>query len=126
MNTKIGTIFIIIALLISCCVLPSVTSESISKIEKDDTSSRKLIKIAFLYRCFAQGNASSGRTIEKSDRIGIIEFTSVRFSKLKFLPLRWEFADYYNAKALVFGIDQVIPNGSFEFERDWVRAIVFY
>ena len=126
MKTKRGTVIIIIAILMICCVLPSVTSEEISKNEKDNSSSLKLAKIAFLKRCYAEGNASSGRTFNATTKIGIIKFESVRFSKLKLFPVRWEFADYYDATALVFGIDQEIPEGSFEFKRDWVRALVFY
>lgn len=126
MKTKRETVFIIIAIMIICCVLPCVTSEEISKNEKDNSSSLRLPKIAYLKRCYAEGNASSGRTFNATSKIGIIKFESVRFSKLKLFPIRWEFANFYDATALVFGIDQEIPEGPFEFERDWVRALVFY
>lgn len=125
MKTKIGTVFLIIAILIICCVLPSVTSEEISKNEKDSSSSQKIAKIDYLRNCYARGNASSGRILNGT-KIGIIKFDYVWFDKLHFFPIRWEGADYYDATALVFGIDQEIPEGPFEFERDWVRAIVFY
>jgi len=125
MKTKIGAVFLIITIMIICCVLPSLTSEEISKNEKDNPSNLSLPKIAYLKRCYAEGNASSGRTFNAT-KIGIIKFESVRFSKLKLIPPRWEFSDYHDATAIVFGIDQEIPEGPFEFERDWVRALVFY
>lgn len=125
MKTKIGAVILIISLMIIFCVLPSITSEEISKNEKDNSSSLKLAKLAYLKRCYAEGNASSGRILNGT-KIGIIKFESVRFYKLKLIPPRWELADYNDATALVFGIDQEIPEGPFEFERDWVRAFVFY
>jgi hypothetical protein len=126
MRSKIGTIFIIIALLISCNILASATTNSELNEEKNESTSPILYKFAYIKRAFAVGNASSGRLVGESGRIGIINFEEVTFSKLKLFPVRWEFADYYNAKAIVFGIDQEIPNGSFEFQRDWVRALIFY
>ena len=126
MNGKIGFIFIIIALLISCSVLASATSESKLTEDQDESSNPKLLRVAHVKRAFAEGNASSGKTFGPSGRIGIIKFDSVRFSKLKLFPIRWEMADFYDATAIVFGIDQEIPEGPFEFQRDWVSAIVFY
>ena len=126
MKTMRGTVFLIIAIMIICCILPSMTSEEISKYEKDSSSELGLAKIAYLKNCYAEGFASSGRKIVPGTKIGIIDFDEVRFSKLKLFPIRWEFADYEDVTALVFGIDQEIPQGPFEFERDWVRAFVFY
>lgn len=125
MKTKNGAVFLIITIMVICCVLPSITSDEISKNEKDNPSSISFPKIAYLKRCYAEGNALSARTFNGT-KIGIIKFESVRFSKFKLIPPRWEFSDFQNASALVFGIDQEIPEGPFYFERDWVRALVFY
>jgi hypothetical protein len=126
MKTKIGAVFLIITIMVIGCVLPSISSDEISKNEKDNPSSLNFPKIAYLKRCYAEGTALSGRTFNATPRIGIIKFESVRFSKLKLIPPRWEFSDYEDATAIVFMIDQEIPEGPFEFERDWVRALVFY
>ena len=127
MKPEIGAIIIIIAILISCSVPVGATSDDTIIENNDESKNINLFKIAFLKRCFAKGNATSGRTVDKYGKIGIIEFKNVAFTKLKLFPtIRWEYANYDNAKAIVFGIDQDIPEGPFEFNRDWVRAIVFY
>lgn len=76
-------------------------------------------------RGWAVGNASNGELIGSHGRMAKIDFDFLRITRLKFFPIRWQMADFYNATAIIFGLDQTIPGGSFDFERDWVVAIVF-
>jgi hypothetical protein len=76
-------------------------------------------------RGWAVGNASSGKLIGSHGRIAKINFDFVRITRLRFFPIRWEMSNFWNVTAIFFGLDQTIPEGPFDFERDWVVAIVF-
>lgn len=82
-------------------------------------------KAIYISRAWAQGNASGGRQIGVFGLIGIIDFDYVRFDKIRFNPIRWEMVDFTDVKVIMFWLSQDIPSeGPFDFERDWVSAIV--
>ena len=94
-------------------------------VDSTEISNQPQGKFISVIRGWAVGNASSGKTIGTRGKIAIIKFDHVIFTQLKFLPLRWEMADFYDVTAIVFRLDQTIPEGPFEFKRERVVAIIF-
>jgi hypothetical protein len=87
-----------------------------------NTSRGKFISVL---RGWAVGNASSGKLIDSRGRMAKINFDFLKISRLRFFPIRMEMSSFWNVTAIFFGFDQAIPEGPFNFERDWVVAIVF-
>ena len=76
-----------------------------------------------ILRGWATGNASSGKPIGFRGKIAKIKFDYLKIERFVFF--RWEKADFWNATAIFFNVNQPIPKGSFDFKKHWVVAIVF-
>ena len=118
----------IVGILICILMVTTVVPIGVSALEINDSpESLEPIKQKVIYvtSAWAQGNASSGKQIGIYGLIGIINFDYVRFDRIRFNPIRWEMVDFTNVKVIVFWLSQDIPSeGPFDFERDWVSAIV--
>lgn len=124
MKWRIAPIFIIIILLISSFLVSAVSQSS-----QIDDSSESLKprgpKVESFMGVWASGNASSGKQFGILSRIGIIKFDYVIFDRLRLFPIRWEMVDFLDVTVIIIGLNQEIPEGPFDFEREWVSAIVF-
>ena len=117
----------IVGILICILMVTTIVPIGASAIEIDDSpESLDPIKqkVIYITRAWVVGNASSGKQIGIFSQIGIIKFDYVRFSRIRFNPIRWEMVDFTNVKVIMFWLSQDIPEGPFDFERDWVSAIV--
>ena len=75
----------IVGILICIIMVTTVIPIGVSALElNDSTESLEPIKqdVIYLPRCWAQGNASSGKQIGIFGMIGIIDFDYVRFDKI--------------------------------------------
>ena len=124
MKGRIVSIFIIIAILISG-FLASAIPQNTQIDDTPETSNPVGKRVWFITRAWATGDAIKGRQFGVRGTIGIIKFDYVAFNRLRFFPVRWELVDFQDVTAIMFGLDQDIPSGPFDFERDWVNAIVF-
>ncbi len=136
---KSASIFLLTILLILTSVdviadiestTPEVTipgNEQIINIKNDDSiknSVQSLRKHINFLIGWAEGNASSGKLIGFRDKIVKIKFNYFKIEGIRFFPIRWQMADFWNATAIIFNFNQTIPQGPFEMERDWVVAVV--
>ncbi|MDH7507660.1 MAG: hypothetical protein QHH15_07770 [Candidatus Thermoplasmatota archaeon] len=78
-----------------------------------------------ILRGWASGNATSGKLIGLRGKIAKINFEYLRIAKYALIPPRWEYSDFWDVTAIFLKVDQTIPQGHFEFEPDWVLAIIF-
>ena len=77
-------------------------------------------------RVLVHGNASSGKQLGIFGKIGIIKFNTAQFVIIRFFPIKLVINNVKNATAILFGIDQNVSSGSFDFEEEWIfLAIVF-
>jgi len=89
------------------------------------TSGEPLGKFVSVLRGWAVGNATSGKVIGISGNIAKINFEFLSITKLKFFPPRWETANFWNTSAIIFNLNQTIPQEPFDLEEDWVVAVIF-
>jgi len=120
-------IFLITILLISTSVIVIANKEIINYKNEDlsKTSGEVLGKFVSFLRGFAVGNATSAKLIGSSGNIAKINFVYLSITRLKFFPPRWETANFFNTTAIIFNINQTIPHGPFDFQEEWVVAIIF-
>ena len=89
-----------------------------------ESSGEPLGKFFSVLRGWAIGFATSGKLIGRSGNIAKINFEYLSITKLKFLPPRWETANFFNISAIIFNLNQTIPHGPFDLEEDWVVAVI--
>lgn len=125
MKCRIIIIFIIINILI-CSSLMSVVSQNFQE-EYYNKNSGPLGLIPKIYpRVLVKGNASSGKQFGIFGKIGIIKFNHAQFVIIRFFPIKLVINNVKNATAIMFGIDQNLSSGSFDFKEEWIfLAIVF-
>ena len=73
----------------------------------------------------AEGKAISGKVLGFRGKIVKINFEYLKIEVRRLFPLRWEMSNFYNTTAFMFNVNQTIPQGAFDFESEWVVAIVF-
>jgi len=124
---RVASTILLITLLISTSVsaiaerdLTKYQNNNLSKIS--DQSRGKFVSVI---RGWAVGNATSGKVIGFSGNIAKINFEYLSITKLKFFPPRWETANFWNTSAIIFNLNQTIPQGPFDLEEDWVVAVIF-
>jgi len=118
-------IFLIITILMSSSLL-SQASQNYQKDNAQESLKPKGIIPKIFIRAYVVGDASSGKHIGNFSRIGIIKFDYVKFYIYKFIPFRVIINDEINVTAILFGINQEIPEGPFKFAKDLISiAIVF-
>ena len=109
--------------MLSSCLVSAVSQNS-----QTDDSQKPFKPLGFrdkiFRRCWAAGNATSGKLIGDFSQIGKVEFSYIKFEKLRFFPMRWEIADFINAKVLLIGLDQEIPEGPFDLEREFFLVAI--
>ena len=112
-------------ILTNSCIISVVSQNNpIDKINDSTKPSRLLPR--FFFRVLTHGNASSGRQLGVFGNIGIIKFNTVQFVLIRFFPIRLNITNLKNVTAFIYGINQTIPNGSFDFEEEWILfAFVF-
>ena len=122
---RIVFIFIIINILISISLLSEASQNCQMDILKESPNSLGIIPRIFI-GAKVVGDASSGKLIGNFSRIGIIKFDYVKFYIIRIFLFRENMIDKINATAILFGIDQEIPEGSFKFKAESIFfAIVF-
>lgn len=119
-------IFFMIILLVSTSIFVVAEKEIIKDTDNDITNppAEPLGKIFSIMRGWAIGNATSGKLIGRHHRIAKINFEYLSITKLKFFPPRWETANFFNNTAYLFNLNQTIPQGPFELQKDWVIAFI--
>ncbi len=125
MKGRIVLIFIIVTILTNSCLLSVVSQNNqIDNLQYSSKPSGLIPK--FFFRVLVHGNASSGRQLGVFGNIGIIKFNYVQFVLIRFFPIRLDVTTERNVTAFIYGIGQEIPNGSFNFEEEWILfALVF-
>ena len=89
------------------------------------TSGQPRGKYISILRGWATGNATSGKSIGFRGTIAKINFVYLKMEWYQIFPPRWQMISFNNVTAIFFNVNQTIPIGPFEFENDWVIAIVF-
>ncbi len=118
-------LFIIINILISSSYMSVVSQNFQYEYYKETFSSLGLIPKIYP-RVLVHGNASSGKQLGIFGKIGIIKFNTAQFVIIRFFPIKLVINNVKNATAILFGIDQNVSSGSFDFEEEWIfLAIVF-
>ena len=125
MNGRIALILIIIVILTNSCIF-SVTSQN-NQIDTNQLNSKPTGIFPRLYfRVLVHGNASSGKQFGPFGNFGIVEFNHAQIVIIRFIPIRLVVNNVKNATAIMYGIKQDFPNGSFDFDEEWIfLAIVF-
>ena len=125
MNGRIAFVLIIVAILTNSCIL-SVASQN-NQFDNIEYISKPAGIIPRLYfRVLVHGNASSGRQFGPFGNFGIVEFNHAQIVIIRFIPIRLVVNTVKNATAIMYGIKQDIPNGSFDFDEEWIfLALVF-
>jgi len=114
-----------VTLLANSCLI-SVVSQDNQKDTLQDSSKPSGIIPRFFFRVLVHGNASSGRQLGIFGNIGIIKFNHAQFVLIRFFPIRLNVNTVNNVTAFIYGINQEIPNGSFDFKEEWILfAFVF-
>ena len=123
---RTACIFLMIILLASTSFLAVANQENAKDKSSDmnDIQKEPLGKLFSVMRGWAVGNATSGKLVGLHHRIAKINFEFLAITKLKFFPPRWETANFYNNTAYLFNLNQTIPQGPFELQKDWVIAVV--
>lgn len=121
---RLVSIFTIITILISSFLVSAVAQNN--KIDASSESSSLLgSRVQILKGGWIVGNATSGKQYGILGRIGIIKFDNVSFYRIR-LPIRFEMANFTDVTIFIIGLDQEIPESSFDFKREWFSiAIVF-
>ena len=125
MNGRIVSIFILFALLTNTCFI-SVLSHDTQINTFEDFSNPSGIIPKFFFRVLVHGNASSGRQFGPFGNFGIIKFNHAQFVLIRFFPIKLVVNNLKNVTAFIYGINQEIPSGSFDFDEEWILfAFVF-
>jgi len=122
---RIVLILIITNLLTSSFLVCAVPQDyNINDLQQSAYPSRLLPKV--FNRVLVNGNASSGKQFGIFGKIGIIKFNYAQFVIIRFFPIKLVINKEKDVTAILFGLDQEIPNGSFDFDEEWIAfAIVF-
>ena len=103
----------------------SALSQNIKIDESPESSGILGRKVQLIKGGFVVGNASSGKRYGIFGRMGVIKFDNVSFYRISF-PIRLEMSNFTDVTVFLLGLDQDIPDGSFDLKRDWISiAIVF-
>lgn len=126
MNRRIVSIFILITIIISSCLVSAVP-QNIQTDDSQKASSELGRKVKIFHRVWASGLATSGKKLNPLGLVGVIRFSYLKFDRLNFIPLRGEMVDFIGATAILFGVNQHIPIiGPFIFRKERIPlAIVF-
>ena len=126
MNRRIVSIFLLITILISSCLVSAIP-QNIQTDDSQRASSELGRKIKIFHRVWASGLATSGKKLNPFGLVGVIRFSYLKFDRLNFLPPRWEMVDFMGATVILFGVNQHIPLiGPFVFRKERIPlAIVF-
>ena len=76
-------------------------------------------------RIRVNGNASSGKQLGLFNKTAIIKFNYAQFIIIRFFPIRLSVDTRKNVTAILFGLDQIIPSGSFDIKEEWVSQRVY-
>jgi hypothetical protein len=80
----------------------------------------------FYFRVLVHGNVSSAKQFGPFGNFGIVKFNHAQFVIIRFIPIRLVVNTVKNATAIMYGIGQDLPNGSFDFDEEWILfAFVF-
>jgi hypothetical protein len=112
-------IFIIITILTNCSLI-SIASQN----KRVDTlkyyNTEEDIVPRLFFRVLVHGNASSGRQMGVFGNFGIVKFNHAQFVIIRFFPIRLQVNNVKNVTAILYGIGQDIPTGSFDFDEEWI------
>jgi len=79
-----------------------------------------------LLRSYIIGNATGGK---KVGRVAFVDFSSVEFKTIRYLPPIFGYVNYENVSVIIFGLKSDIPEGSFHLDtkasKDRVSSIIF-
>jgi len=119
LNGRIILTFITIIILTNSCII-SVASQNkqIENIQFFTKSNDILPK--FYFRVLVHGNVSSARQFGPFGNFGIVKFTHAQFVIIRFIPIKLVINTVEDATAILYGIGQEIPNGSFDFDEEWI------
>jgi hypothetical protein len=119
LNGRIILVLVIITILTNSCII-NVSSQNnqIENLKYFPKSSEKNQKLYF--RVLVHGNASSGSQFGPFGNFGIVKFNHAQFVIIRFFPIRLNVNNVKNVTAFLYGIGQDIPNGSFDFEEEWI------
>ena len=125
MNGRIILSFILITIITNNFIV-NVSSQE-NQIKDIQFSSRSFDRIPkFYFRVLVHGNASSGRQFGPFGNFGIVNFNHAQFVIIRFIPIKLVINNVKNATAILYGIKQDLPNGSFDFDEEWILlALVF-
>jgi hypothetical protein len=125
LNGRIILVFTIFTILTNSCLI-SVASEinpneNIHFLQK---SSEQIPR--FYFRVLVHGNVSSAKQFGPFGNFGIVKFNHAQFVIIRFIPIRLVVNNVKNATAIMYGIGQDLPIGSFDFDEEWILfAFVF-
>lgn len=123
MKGRIVLIIITITLLINSFFINAVSKNcNIDSSQQSEDPSRVLPKV--FNRVLVNGNASSGKQFGIFGKIGIIKFNYAQFVIIRFFPIKLIINKEKDVTAILFGLDQEIPNGSFDFDEEWIAFAI--
>lgn len=123
MKGRIVLIFIIITLLTNIFLLNAVSQNCNIDFTKQSSDPLRVLPKVF-NRALVKGNASSGKQFGIFGKIGIIKFNYAQFVIIRFFPIKLIVNKEQNVTAFMFGIDQQIPTGSFDFDEEWIAFAI--
>jgi len=119
------SIFILVALLTNSCFIGVLSQDNKINTLPDSSFPSGIIP-KFYFRVLVHGNASNGRQFGPLGNFGIIKFNHAQFVIIRFFPIKLIVNNLKNVTAFIYGINQELPKGSFDFDEEWILfAFVF-
>ena len=119
MNGRIVLISIMAIFILNSFLITAV-SQNYQIENLQDTSKPLGLSPKFYFRVLVHGNVSSGKQFGLFNQTAILKFNHAQFIIIRFFPIRLDVDTRNNVTAILYGVRQKIPEGSFDFREQMI------